>query len=739
MARGGVRIPILAEFDPAGIKKAEQSLGDIAKTAAAAFATTKIVEFGREAINAAADMGETISKAGVLFGDAVGQVEAFAEGAATSLGQSKQEALDAAATFATFGKAAGLTGNELATFSTELTALASDIGSFQNADPSEVVQALGAALRGEAEPMRRFGVLLDDATMRQKALELGIIDTVKNALTPQQKILAAQALIFEQTGDAQGDFARTSDSLANQQRILAAEMKNVQAELGQALLPVMKQLAGIALDVLGAFQSLPEPMQKLAGVTAIAGGAFLSASKTLQGLGMAAGKANKALGAIGLLIGGAVAVYGLYSSSKREAKQATDDFVTALEAEADGQKNATAEVLTATLANERMQKILADTGVSVQEVAQAVRGEAAPAIDDLRRRYEEVNSRLVANDVNQRNLKEEFGDSVVAVRNLLNEVDKLSAAYGKAERQVALNTKVTEELTAVDADLQKQIEASTQEAFMFGDGIEAVTVAMDEQAKATAEATAALSELMTQTIAMFNEELALENQIAKTEDTIREYALGIADGTLKGRDLEAAMRDVRSEALKQADAAVQAAQAQAELAGETLDASAQQRIMVTELAKVADALDPSDPLRQQLVAYIQELGMIPAVRETVIRTIRQEIIQQSIIEAQQFSPGAIAGASRTPRVSRNIGGPVPGIVNASTPIMAHGGEYVLSADVVDAIKRGAPSRGLGRGGAAGGGAVIINVAGSVVSERDLVESVRRGLLQSQRNGRQLVL
>ena len=197
MARGGVRIPILAEFDPAGIKKAEQSLGDIAKTAAAAFATTKIVEFGREAINAAADMGETISKAGVLFGDAVGQVEAFAEGAAASLGQSKQEALDAAATFATFGKAAGLTGNELATFSTELTALASDIGSFQNADPSEVVQALGAALRGEAEPMRRFGVLLDDATMRQKALELGIIDTVKNALTPQQKILAAQALIFE--------------------------------------------------------------------------------------------------------------------------------------------------------------------------------------------------------------------------------------------------------------------------------------------------------------------------------------------------------------------------------------------------------------------------------------------------------------------------------------------------------------------------------------------------------------
>jgi hypothetical protein len=739
MARGGVRIPILAEFDPAGIKKAEQSLGDIAKTAAAAFATTKIVEFGREAINAAADMGETISKAGVLFGDAVGQVEAFAEGAAASLGQSKQEALDAAATFATFGKAAGLTGNELANFSTELTALASDIGSFQNADPSEVVQALGAALRGEAEPMRRFGVLLDDATMRQKALELGIIDTVKNALTPQQKILAAQALIFEQTGDAQGDFARTSDSLANQQRILAAEMKNVQAELGQALLPVMKQLAGIALDVLGAFQSLPEPMQKLAGVTAIAGGAFLSASKTLQGLGMAAGKANKALGAIGLLIGGAVAVYGLYNSAKKQSEQITNDLADALQAEADGHANAVRETLASTLSAEKYQKIIEATGVSATELANAITGQSAPAIDDLRQRFEAINDPLVSTSIVTARLREEFGDQFVQVRNLLLEVDKLSASYDAAAEQVNINKRVTEELTAVDADLQKQIEASTQEAFMFGDGIEAVTVAMDEQAKATAEATAALSELMTQTIAMFNEELALENQIAKTEDTIREYALGIADGTLKGRDLEAAMRDVRSEALKQADAAVQAAQAQAELAGETLNASAQQRIMVTELAKIADALDPSDPLRSQLVAYIRELGMIPEVRETVIRTIREEIVQQSIVQAQQFSPAAIAAASRTPRVSRNIGGPVPGIINASTPIMAHGGEYVLSADVVDAIKRGAPSRGLGRGGAAGGGAVIINVAGSVVSERDLVESVRRGLLQSQRNGRQLVL
>lgn len=723
MARGGVRIPILAEFDPAGIKKAEQSLGDIAKTAAAAFATTKIVEFGRAAVDAAADMGETLSKAGVLFGDAVGQVEAFAEGAAASLGQSKQEALDAAATFATFGKAAGLTGNELANFSTELTALASDIGSFNNANPAEVVDALGAALRGEAEPMRRFGVLLDDATMRQKALEMGIIDTVKNALTPQQKILAAQALIFEQTGAAQGDFARTSDSLANQQRILAAEMKNVQAELGEALLPLMKQFAGIALDVLGAFQQLPQPMQQVAGVTAIAGGAFLSASKTLQGLGLAAGKANKALGAIGLLIGGAVAIYGLYNDKKNEAKQATEDFTAALQAEADGQEDATTAALAAKLSDETLQETMQQLGFTTAELAAVIRGESNPAFDALADRLSTIDLKGQAADQVQLLLKRAFGDNAAAVKYLIPEILHLEASFASASEEADRLQAIERELANTNGALGSTLADSQAEAYMFGDAITEVTEGLQAQTEATKEAEDALTDLLNQTLSMFNADLAYEAQLIKTEEAIRDYALGMAEGSLTGRDLEEAMRDVRSEALQQAEAALKAAEAQAELDGKTLSAADQQRILMGELQKVADALDPASPLRSELMAYIFELGSIPASKETVITTRRQEIIAQSIIEATQFSPGAIAAASR-PRQSRNVGGPVPGIEGMSTPIMAHGGEFVLSTDVVDAIKRGASTRGLGRGGVAGGGNVI-NITVTSADPQAVVDAIRK--------------
>jgi hypothetical protein len=204
-----------------------------------ASAATQVVSFLGDSIGAASDMGETVSKTNVLFGESADSLLAWSETAAGALGQSKQQALDAATTFATFGKAAGLTGDDLVQFSTGFTGLASDLASFNNTSPEQAIEAIGAALRGEAEPLRAYGVLLDDASMRQKALEMGIISTTKEALTPQQKVLAAQALIYEQTSAAQGDFARTSGGLANQQRILDAQMANLKTTVGEALLPVM--------------------------------------------------------------------------------------------------------------------------------------------------------------------------------------------------------------------------------------------------------------------------------------------------------------------------------------------------------------------------------------------------------------------------------------------------------------------------------------------------------------------
>jgi hypothetical protein len=217
-----------------GLKDTIKNLG---QQIAAAFAAREIIRFTKQTIDAASDLNETLSKSQQIFGDASKAVEDFASNSAKQFGQSKQQAIDAAASFGVFGKSAGLTGQDLSKFSTDLVALSADLASFGNTTPEEAALALGAALRGEAEPIRRFGVLMDEATLKQEALAMGLIETTKGALTPQQKVLAANALIFKQTADAQGDFARTSDGVANQQRILEATFKDLQTEVGQKLLP----------------------------------------------------------------------------------------------------------------------------------------------------------------------------------------------------------------------------------------------------------------------------------------------------------------------------------------------------------------------------------------------------------------------------------------------------------------------------------------------------------------------
>lgn len=214
------------------------SFKGLAVALGATLGTVAIVDFVKQSVTAASDLNEAGTAVTAIFGDATGKINTWAKTAATSLGQSNKQALDAAKTFGIYGQAAGLSASANADFSMSLAGLATDFASFYNASPAEAIDAIGAALRGENEPIRRFGVLLDEATLKNQALKMGLITSTKEALQPQVKVMAAYQAILAQTGTAQGDFARTSEGLANQQRIAAAQFENFKAQLGNALLPV---------------------------------------------------------------------------------------------------------------------------------------------------------------------------------------------------------------------------------------------------------------------------------------------------------------------------------------------------------------------------------------------------------------------------------------------------------------------------------------------------------------------
>lgn len=213
----------------------------------AANIVSSVVGFFSDAITAASNLAETQSKVGQIFGDSTDSVRAFAGDSKKNLLLTEQQALDAAGTFGIFGKSAGLAGKPLSTFSTDMVALASDLASFNNTTPEQAIEAIGAALRGESEPIRTYGVLLDDATLKARALEMGIYDGT-DALTPQQRVLAAHAEILAQTSTQQGDAARTADSFSNQQKLLTKNIEDTKTEIGTALLPIVSEMLGLFMD-----------------------------------------------------------------------------------------------------------------------------------------------------------------------------------------------------------------------------------------------------------------------------------------------------------------------------------------------------------------------------------------------------------------------------------------------------------------------------------------------------------
>jgi hypothetical protein len=215
----------------------------IAGTAAAgavAAASFKLVQ-------QASNLEESQSKVNTVFKNSAFIVDNFAKTSAASFGITKQAALEAAGTFGNLIQAFGIGEGEAANMSVTLVQLAADLASFNNTPIEEAIMALRSGLSGEAEPLKRFGVAINDVRLKQEAFNMGLYDG-KGALDITAKTQAAYALILKDTNLAQGDFSRTSEGFANQMRILQASLSDAATEVGLVLLPYFKEFVGFIND-----------------------------------------------------------------------------------------------------------------------------------------------------------------------------------------------------------------------------------------------------------------------------------------------------------------------------------------------------------------------------------------------------------------------------------------------------------------------------------------------------------
>ncbi len=204
-------------------------------------AVADIPRLAMDAVNAASDMNEELSKSEAVFDASAQAVTEWSKTTTQAFGISRVESLRASAEMGNMLRAFSIGSDEASTMSMRLVELAGDFASFNNASIEDTLYAIGAALRGENEPIKKYIGNISQATIQSKALELGLYSG-KGAIDANAKALAVYNIILDSSERQIGDAAKTSKNLAGQKRILTAQIKDLQAEIGQKLLPVVTDL-----------------------------------------------------------------------------------------------------------------------------------------------------------------------------------------------------------------------------------------------------------------------------------------------------------------------------------------------------------------------------------------------------------------------------------------------------------------------------------------------------------------
>lgn len=269
-----------------------------------AFAVGKLVQFGKECVELGSDLAEVQNVVDVTFTTMSDKVNEFAKNAMTSAGLSETMAKRYVGTFGAMSKSFGFSEAQAYDMSTALTQLTGDVASFYNISQDLAYIKLKSVFTGETETLKDLGVVMTQSALDQYALANGYGKTTSE-MTEQEKVALRLAFVQKQLSAASGDFIRTSDSWANQVRVMQLQLQSLKATVGQGLIniftPVLKViniLLGKLATLANAFKSFTELItgKKSSGQTS-GGGAGLGGSDaiadTADAYGQAADNAGK--------------------------------------------------------------------------------------------------------------------------------------------------------------------------------------------------------------------------------------------------------------------------------------------------------------------------------------------------------------------------------------------------------------------------------------------------------------
>lgn len=634
-----------------------------------------------KAKDAASGLQQAVGGTVAVFGEQGDAVEAAAERAAESAGLSERAFREMTSQIGASLKGYGFSVDEAADKSIELTQLGADLAATFGGTSADAVQALGSALRGEFDPLERYGIALRQNAIDAKAVELGLAASTTE-VSAQARAQAALAIITEQSADAQGQFARESDSAAGQAQIAAAKTEDAAASLGEAILPIYARIAEVGGTVADVFAALPGPVQAgvvaLAGIVAVAGpisnvvGLYQTLTATTVASTAATTVNTGAVVANATATNSAATVKTLYAASTARATLATTALTTALkvgavalagyaigagvvetsrrrarEAGQDLAAQFRSEFVAAESYEERVRRVNQRIGEYNEVVDDANSGTDIFNNDDAAQLSNELGP-LIEQEIQLVGVIEDYGraggDANEASRILGDNYERvaqlLEEGYTPAQIVATLETEQASQAQQRNADAAAQLATETAEAQAAIDEITQSMSEFIEQSFASSDATA-------------NWEGALDDLTASIEENGATLDLS----TEQGRENYQQGREV-------ADGLVQLMQRRFEETGSVQAAIDAGNLYVEQLK---NQLRQSGLTEAQVQTYIDTLNLTPTNIATNFQANTAEAVRQ-IQELQRIAAGVAANSYeidysvRAPG-PRAAGGPVlPGSI-----------------------------------------------------------------------------
>ena len=375
----------------------------IANAAIFITALHKINQALQDSIKLASDLAEVQNVVDVVFGKNTQTMNAWAEQATQDFGLSLLSAKKFSGTMGAMLSSMGMTSDQVAEFSQKMTGLAGDVASFYNLKHEEAFTKIRSGISGETEPLKQLGINMGVANLQAYALSQGI-DKSYESMSQQEKALIRLNYLLSTTKNAQGDFIRTSDGFANQQRLLTINFETLKTKIGDALLPAIRELTVYlgnnlknAIDFVSQnFTSL----QRIAIVTA-------AVLKSVAGIIAAPFKAVSDFSAgLGYLVGGdwASAQDSFSSGSERIANSFVDAFSTI---------------------NESAKRDLSNIKDESGNVTDEIVDDAAQAAEAIKKQIKDVNEDYEKSNAKRlKSFRESLADMIWAHQDKVKSIEK---------------------------------------------------------------------------------------------------------------------------------------------------------------------------------------------------------------------------------------------------------------------------------------------------------------------------